>query len=110
MSIKKTKAPDHYRQGDFVLMKIKAIPSGAVKEPTAKSIVLGEGETAGHRHELLEIDKVQAYRQAEGFYLSVAQETELVHPDHGQIALMPGTYEVIRQHEFQRKEVVRVQD
>jgi hypothetical protein len=101
----------HFRQGDILLLAINKIPAGAAAlQRPERAIVLGEGETAGHRHELLELDKVQAYKLSEGFYIDVAGETALIHPEHEQVALLPGSYQVIRQSEFQRKEIVRVQD
>lgn len=100
-----------YRQGDILLRKIDYIPAGATKVPTtARRIVLGEGETPGHRHEIKDANRLEAYRRAEGLYLDVQEEVMLNHPEHAQIALLPGTYEVIRQFEFQRKEFARVQD
>jgi hypothetical protein len=99
-----------YRQGDILLIQIKAIPPDARKMPKGRSIVLGEGETVGHRHEILEPSKLDSYRRAEALYLEVAEEIALVHPEHAQVALLPGSYEVIRQHEFTRKEIKRVQD
>ncbi len=108
MKIKKIKT---YRQGDIHLVLISKLPSNAIKDVPTSRILLGEGETAGHRHEIIDaIDKVQAYRKAEALYLSVKEETLLVHPEHEAIALLPGTYEVIRQHEYVRKEILRVQD
>jgi hypothetical protein len=102
----------HYRQGDILLLQIPAIPSDAQKQsrPPGVSIVLGEGETTGHRHEILD-PGAEAYRRAEGFYLDVTEEdVGLVHPEHDRFAPLPGPYEVIRQYEFARKEFRQVQD
>jgi hypothetical protein len=104
----------HYRQGDIIIRRISAIPARAVRTArgSAKSIVLGEGEVAGHRHEILE-PGVEAYRFAEGFYLGVTEEEEIaevIHPEHRPVALLSGSYEVIGQYEFVRKEFARVQD
>ena len=90
----------HYRRGTFLIRRIAKIPSAAVSLPFSGS-VLGEGEV---RHELPETEKVSAYRLAEGLYLDVRTETDLVHPEHERVALFPGTYEVIRQTEYTRKE------
>lgn len=108
MKIKKIKT---YRQGDIHLVLISKLPSNAIKDVPTSRILLGEGEIAGHRHEIIDaVDKVHAYRKAEALYLSVEEEISLVHPEHKAIALLPGTYEVIRQHEYERKEILRVQD
>jgi hypothetical protein len=106
----KRKSAIHYRQGDILLIRISTLPPKAEKQPKTARIVLGEGETSGHRHEILEVDKVDVYRQAEGFYLSVYEETALVHPEHAPVALFPGIHERIRQVEYKRKELVRVMD
>jgi hypothetical protein len=102
----------HYRQGDILIRRIVAIPGGAVRaerNSITKSIVLAEGERAGHLHEIRN-SGAEAYRLAEGLYLSVEEEVEIVHPEHSRIALLPGTYEVIRQVEYTRKEFVQVSD
>ncbi len=100
----------HWRQGDILIRAVKSVPDGAQKQKRGRALVLGEGEVKGHRHEILETSKVDAYKLSEGIYLEVAEEIALVHPEHAQIALLPGSYEVIRQTEFQRKELRRVQD
>lgn len=105
------KTKTHFRQGDVLLIAIKSIPSTATKLPPARSIVLAVGEGGpGHRHEIIEIDKVEAYKLAEGLYLDVKVATQLIHPEHEQIALLPGSYQIIRQSEYFRKELVRVTD
>lgn len=104
--------PRSRRQGDILLLRIPAIPPDARKEsrrPDA-SILLGEGETAGHRHEILH-PSVDAYRRAEGLYLEATEEdAALVHPDHARLPLFPGSQEVIHQYEFIRREFRQVQD
>jgi hypothetical protein len=100
------------RQGDILLLHVNAIPPNArkVHRHPDVNIVLGEGETVGHRHQILD-PGAEAYRRAEGFYLDVTEEeVGLVHPEHSRLALLPGSYEVIRQHEFTRKEFRQVQD
>ncbi len=101
---------EFYRQGDIGIFRIQSVPDGAQKQNKGRVIVLGEGEVAGHRHEILETSKVDAYKLAEGLYLEVAEEIALVHPEHAQIALLPGSYEIIRQSEYHRKALIRVQD
>lgn len=110
MAKKQNAVAKHYRQGDILLQEIDKVPSNAVKNVRNGSIVLGEGETAGHRHEILQTEGVESYSNDGFLYLSVEQDTELVHPEHAKIELAPGNYEVIRQTEFQRREFVRVQD
>ena len=112
MSRKQQQFTRSRRQGDILLLRINSIPPDARKEdrPPGASLLLGEGEAPGHRHEILD-PGVEAYRRAEGFYLDVVEEdVGLIHPQHGRVALLPGSWEVIRQHEFTRKEFRQVQD
>jgi hypothetical protein len=98
-------------QGDILLMRIKSVPSEAKKLETQTLIMLAEGESAGARHEVInDQQQATAYRLAEGLYLDVQTETDVVHPEHERIALAPGSYKVIRQVEYTRKEIRRVMD
>jgi hypothetical protein len=98
-------------QGDILLMRIKSVPSEAKKLETQTLIMLAEGESAGARHEVInDASQATAYQLAEGLYLDVTTETDLVHPEHERIALMPGTYKIIRQVEYSRQEIRRVMD
>lgn len=100
-----------YIQGDILLIRVSSIPKAAAKLGHMPKYMLAEGESAGARHEVINNkSQVEAYRMAEGLYLDIETETDLLHPEHERIALAPGTYKVIRQVEFQRKEIQRVMD
>jgi hypothetical protein len=100
-----------YRQGDILIIQRKKLPANAEAVKNDKrGIVLAEGEATGHAHRIKETDKAKAYKAAEGFYLTVEEQVDLVHDEHARIALAPGTYEVIHQVDFRRAELQRVVD
>ena len=85
------------RQGDLLIVKVKGIPDGAVKQ---KNRVLAEGEITGHMHEL---DSGEVYEKGGILYFRVAenQRSTLKHQEHGPLTFEPGTYKVIRQREYE---------
>jgi hypothetical protein len=85
------------RQGDLLILKIDAIPKGAVQ---LNHRVLAEGEATGHTHEL---DTGELYEDNGTLYFRVteeAKEATLNHPEHGPLTFEEGTYQVIRQREY----------
>lgn len=83
------------RQGDLLIVKVKAIPEGVVKK---NDRVLAEGEATGHVHKL---DCGDVYEKNGVLYFRVEEtETRLAHPEHGTMIFVPGEYKVIRQREY----------
>jgi hypothetical protein len=99
-----------YRQGDVLIVPIERLPQASKHQDLPGKIVLAYGETTGHHHCIETTDRVEAYRQAEGLYLQVFDEVEVIHEEHCAVALQPGTYKLIYQHDFRRKELRRVVD
>lgn len=109
----------HYRQGDILIIRIDKIPNGA--RPMKKrngSLILAEGEIVGHCHEIKE-PTAKGWLLGDAMYLDLKKktETDVFHPDHNDPTknkipqiLKPGQYQVIRQVEYRRKEIVRVED
>ena len=85
------------RQGDFLVIKIKDIPPGAVKQSHR---VLAEGEATGHRHELSEGD-VYEKNGILFFHVETEKAVTLTHPEHHPITFSPGVYKVVRQKEYE---------
>lgn len=85
------------RQGDLLIVKINAIPEGAIKQ---KNRILAEGEATGHMHEL---DTGEVYEKDGTLYFKVEENgtTTLNHPEHKAVTFDPGTYKVIRQREYE---------
>ena len=85
------------RQGDLLIVRVKSIPQGAVKQ---HSRILAEGEATGHMHE---IDSGEVYEKDGVLYFKVMDGniSTLNHPEHGSMIFEPGGYKVIRQREYE---------
>lgn len=99
-----------YRQGDVLIMSVTSIPKTAKVTERGK-LTLALGEATGHSHtitcedsELLE-DATTLER-----WLTLPSESEVVHQEHGPIALPPGDYRVITQREYSPMGIRNVQD
>ena len=94
------------RQGDLLIIKVKAIPEGAIKKLDR---VLAEGEATGHCHKL---DSGEVYEKEGILYFHVEEETEthLTHPEHGVMTFVPGKYKVIKQREYTPERWIYVSD
>ena len=86
---------DIYQQGDVILRRIDALPSGTKPvAPQGNRYVVAEGEATGHAHaipigagcEMVERDGV--------LYLSVTEAVSLTHEEHHAQVVEPGVYEV----------------
>ena len=87
------------RQGDLFIIKVKKIPQDVIKQ---NNRVLAEGEVTGHFHEL---DQGEVYEKDGVLYFKIESDVpaKLNHPEHKTIAFEPGEYKVIRQREYQPK-------
>lgn len=93
-----------YRQGDVLLVAVNRIPGGLVAVPRDNGrVILAYGEATGHAHAVRAVDDhagLQTEPASRRTFLSLVKGGELVHEEHGTIALAPGYYEVIRQREY----------
>lgn len=80
-----------YRQGDLLIRRVKTIPNEAVKADA----VLARGEVTGHSHRA---QQMQVYRTSQQTFLK--GEGQVVHEEHAPLELPEGTYEVVRQREY----------
>ena len=88
-----------FRQGDLLLRKLEQSPRETVFEEV-KDKILARGEATGHSHRIIG-EKSRVLRSQTGQLLVELQEpAKLVHEEHGLIELESGTFEVIRQREF----------
>lgn len=106
--------PQLYRQGDVLLVAVDSAPSDArsVRRQGGR-LVLAEGEVTGHAHAVLdESAELVTVEEATELYLLVhgTEPVELVHEEHGTVAVPPGAYEVRRQREYAPDEIRRVAD
>lgn len=98
-----------YRQGDVLLKSIEEIPEGIELKPNKGRIILAEGEATGHAH-AMSSRNVIAKMIGVSLYLHVLKETILKHEEHGDIKVIPGKYEVVRQREYSPEEIRNVAD
>ena len=93
------------RQGDVLLRRVhKAGLAGMKKiDRDQGRIVLAYGEVTGHAH-AIDSPLADLFEERDGvLYLRVSpgdQPVTLAHEEHAPIILQPGTYEVIRQREY----------
>lgn len=101
---------NQFRQGDVLLLKVDVLP----KSIKLKNNVLALGEKTGHYHEIVGTD-VQTFEGGdlredilngvqwvvanEGANLEHKKENELT-KDHTPLAIDPGIYKVIVQHDY----------
>jgi hypothetical protein len=85
------------RQGDLLIINIEKLPKGSQAKD---SRVLAEGEVTGHLHELTGGNVFEANGDLY-FTVPLGSEVTLTHPEHAPLVFTPGTYEVIRQREYQ---------
>jgi hypothetical protein len=83
------------RQGDVLLKRVEGIPSDAAE---TKDCVLARGEVTGHSHRL---SGARVFRASSNQLLvEVPQSAVLLHEEHGPVTVPKGTYEVVRQREY----------
>lgn len=100
-----------YRQGDVLVVEVKAIPKGAQDVTGDSDIVLMHGELTGHAHRIKEPqDKVRLLDVQAERYLRVLQEATIRHEEHAPIVLREGRYKQAFQVEDFGDEVRRVAD
>lgn len=103
--------PAQYRQGDVLLVAVDTLPT-AVKPVGLddRRVVLAYGEVTGHAHAMAG-DRVRYFREdgsGRGFIqVHGGDAVALSHEEHDVIPVPPGTYEVVRQREYQPKALPR---
>jgi hypothetical protein len=100
-----------YRQGDVLLMACDSIPAAARREAPEKGrVVLARGEITGHAH-VMAADRVCHFRDdgTGGGFLRIEGNAPvaLTHEEHAPLMVPPGSYRVIRQREYQPRELPR---
>ena len=102
--------PQIYRQGDVLILRVSAIPKDA--KPANRdvgNIVLAYGEVTGHSHAIADT-KAKGFIFGDALYLDLERKCDISHQEHGTVTLEPGKYQVVHQHEYRRKEIVRTAD
>lgn len=89
-----------YRQGDVLIVRCDALPSGL--QPVAREegrVVLAHGEVTGHAHAIVQPD-VEMYEKDGAYYIRVPRQAVVQHEEHDPIPLSPGNYRIVHQREY----------
>ena len=92
--------PFHVRQGDVLLISVRAVPKKAKVQPRHGRLVIAEGEATGHTHAITEHD-VREFRVGDERYVLVRSAAQLIHEEHATIDLPAGAYRVVIQREYE---------
>lgn len=98
------------RQGDVLIRQIAALPKGLKK---AKDKTLALGEATGHSHRFADSSLVEVFLASDGMkYLQVLSSAPLIHEEHREIVILPGTYkvEIEREYDYADLEIKKVVD
>ena len=98
---------DAARQGDLYITLLADVPSGANKTTVERQ--LAPGNTQGSRHILDAKAGVTMYRlespgMLDGPILKLTKGRVATHPEHGDIALPPGCYQITYQRNLDAEE------
>ncbi len=103
-----------YRQGDVLIVPVKAIPESL--DPVAREngrVVLAHGEVTGHAH-AIKAEGAALFRDPRlmAVFMTVSPDgpVALEHEEHGTIMIPPGGYQVVRQREYAPGEIRNVAD
>jgi hypothetical protein len=103
-----------YRQGDVLVIPVKALPKGlvAVERENGRA-VLAHGEATGHAHAIKD-DRAALFSDpklaAIFMYVSGDSSVALEHDEHSTVLVPPGNYLVIRQREYSPEAIRNVAD
>lgn len=96
-----------YRQGDVMLIE-DALPDRRHINPTSNTALV-YGEATGHAHRV-QSKSATVYEFGETKYVDAPKGFSLVHEEHATIEIPEGTYRVLRQREYDEKEIRYVAD
>lgn len=87
------------QQGDLIMRRLAAQPSGNKKVVSRGRCVLADGEHTGHQH-AVEESAAELIQIGERMILNLAKQATVTHPEHKPIRLSPGIWEVGRVTEY----------
>ncbi len=98
-----------YRQGDVLLVRVRARPRGRTVPRELGRIILGRGERTGHAHAIAH-EAAELIETTDGTFLHVVASggVEVTHEEHDAIRVPPGTYRVVLQREYVPPTIDRV--
>lgn len=86
------------QQGDVLLRKLNAMPTGEQKIVAKRRCVLAHGES-GHSH-TVEDEDAELIQIGERMLLKLERAATVTHEEHGAHVLSPGIWEIGRVQEF----------
>ena len=91
-----------YRQGDVLLVRDPGLSSMHSRKiiDRGKSIVIQEGEVAGHFHEAIATDDLELRGLDDDRVILSKTGFALVHPEHNTLDIPPGEYSIKIQEEW----------
>jgi hypothetical protein len=95
-----------YRHGDVLLREVVA---NSVASKISGMAVLADGEVTGHKH-VLTAPRIEQWVLDLHRYVKLDAVGVLDHPEHGEIAIDSGTYEVIIQRVYSPEAIRNVAD
>lgn len=104
-----------FRQGDVLLVSVKALPLNASPQPKQAQVTLALGEVTGHSHVLVAdpADTIAPFTvpdQTDVVFLEIMETAFLKHDEHATLDIPAGIYEVRRQREYHPAEIRMVAD
>lgn len=104
--------PRQYRQGDILIVEVSTITRN---HRILETRVIVEGELTGHAHRLegdavlIEIERVfDNYGNPTMFIHARGDDVAVTHDEHDSINLPKGYYKVVRQREYNEREIFNV--
>lgn len=104
---------DMIRQGDLYITLLACVAAGftRVEKPADADRQLVPGNTEGAKHCLSSLEGVTLHRpptwgqenSLDGPCIEVTKPVEIMHPTHGHVDLVPGTYGIGYQREYDRE-------
>jgi hypothetical protein len=94
-----------YRQGEVLIVPMQK--GEKIKGSLKANKVIAEGEAMGHLHEL---EQGELYESEGQMFLKADKPSVLKHPEHGQMTIPKGRYEIIIQQEYEEGGVRNVVD
>lgn len=102
------------QQGDVWIEEIDSLPMNLRSRTGEKKYVLAEGETHGHKHQLIMQNEgdVLMYEDNRNIFMEVKEKVALVHEEHYAQDIKPGIYKVgnIHEYDYHREETVYARD
>lgn len=99
-----------YRQGDVLILEVDREANRSVlRSQLAKDKVLVYGESTGHAHRV-DGETARVIQFGETKFVDAPDGFKLVHEEHDTIEVPEGFYRVVRQREYDEKEIRYVAD